>query len=565
MGLHKRQAAAMLLVLLTSYLAVRTSPGSAGVSEWWLASGIGACAMVISPRKHVPWLFLGVLVLTSLGNALGGRALDTAPWLGVGNAFEAYVIAALLTRNFSRPPRLHTWHELRRYFLVVAIGSMAPALMSIGLSVSLLDRNLVVVSAWVLINHFCCNAVLMLLVTKRPPLPRPGTAEVVTHLLLLVAVVAVTYAPSNAQSVGFLLTPVAVWAGARFPPLWAVLELIALGGLITAFAQLGIGPFEVLSVDATIASVLAGMQSFMATNVLIALVFATAMALERERGLAMVAHQREVEAATSAALAREREANVRMQSMDRAKNELISTISHELRTPLTSIVGYVELLEDDADLPAAHRADLLGRVSRNADRLLSLAKDVLRIAAVDDRAWVLNMELIDLRECMVAAQEAAVVLAARQGELELIVDIPAEPVLVHADTHEVERVVFNFVSNAIKFTPVPGTVSIALVVTGPLARISVTDSGLGIARDDQKRIFERFYRTSVARQRAIPGTGLGLSIARSIAEAHGGRVGFVSVEGEGSTFWVDLPLAVEIEAEPAPATDPASVPLTGQP
>ena len=118
------------------------------------------------------------------------------------------------------------------------------------------------------------------------------------------------------------------------------------------FAQADIGPFEVLSVDATLVSVLAGMQSFMATSVLIALVFATGLALERERGLAMVAHQREVEAATSAALAREREANVRMQSMDRAKNELISTISHELRTPLTSIVGYVELLEDDMDLPA---------------------------------------------------------------------------------------------------------------------------------------------------------------------------------------------------------------------
>jgi len=314
MGLHKRQAAAMLLVLLTSYLAVRTSPGGAGVSEWWVASGIGACAMVTSPRRHAPLLFLGVAGLT---------------WVGT----------------------------------------------------------------------------------------------------------------------------------------------------------------------------------------------------------------------TSAALEREREANVRMQSMDRAKNELISTISHELRTPLTSIVGYVELLEDGTDLPDEHRADLLGRVSRNADRLLALAKDVLRIAAVDERDWVPDKQLIDLRKCVLAAQDAAVIPAPRQDELKVIVEVPDEAVTVHADPQEIERVVFNFVSNAIKFSPGPGTVRVWLATLGGMARISVEDTGLGISRDDQKRIFERFFRSSIARQRAVPGTGLGLSIARSIAEAHGGAVGFLSEEGEGSTFWVDLPLA----------------------
>lgn len=543
MRLHTRQAAAMLLVLLTSYLAVRASPGAAGVSEWWVASGIGACAMVTSPRRHAPWLFLGVAVLTWLGNVLGGRAPDSGPWLGLGNAVESYVIAVLLTHNWSRSPRLHSWPDLRRYFLVVALGSAAPALVAVVLSISMLDRSVSVVAVWVLINHFGCNLVLMLLVTSRPPTPRLAKTEVVGHLAVLIAATALTYAPSNAHSVAFLLMPVAVWAASRFPSRWAVLELLALGGLIAAFAQMGIGPFKVLSVDASLVSVLAGMQSFMATSVLIALVFATGLALERERGLSMVAQQREVEVVTSAALAREREANVRMQSMDRAKNELISTISHELRTPLTSIVGYVELLEDGTDLPHEHRAALLARVSRNADRLLALAKDVLRIAAVDEREWVPHKALIDLRECVLAAQDAAVVTASRQDELEVTVEVPDQAVTVHADPQEIERVVFNFVSNAIKFTPGPGTVRVWLATSGGMARISVQDTGLGISREDQERIFERFFRSSIARQRAVPGTGLGLSIARSIAEAHGGAVGFVSEEGDGSTFWVDIPLA----------------------
>ena len=218
MGLHTRQAAAMLLVLLTSYLAVRASPGGAGVSEWWVASGIGACAMVTSPRRHAPWLFLGVAGLTWAGNVLGGRAPDTGPWLGLGNAVESYVIAVLLTHNWSRSPRLHSWPDLRRYFLVVALGSAAPALMAVVLSISLLDRSVCVVAIWVFINHFGCNLVLMLLVTSRPPTPRlaedRGGGAISPFLL---GGDAITYAPSNSHSVAFLLTPVAVWAASRFP------------------------------------------------------------------------------------------------------------------------------------------------------------------------------------------------------------------------------------------------------------------------------------------------------------------------------------------------------------
>ena len=545
MRLHIRQAAGLLLVLLTSVLAVKTSPGGAGVSEWWVASGIGACVMVASPRRHAPWLFVAIAALTWAGNTIGGRAPETGPWLGLGNAVEAAIIAHFLTMGWSRPACLHSWADLRRYFTVIAAGSAAPALMALLLSLSMLDRSIGVIAVWVFINHLGCNLVLMLLVADRPPVPRPALTEVLLHLGFLCAATVITYAPSNDQSVAFLLTPVAVWAGSRFSSRWAVLELIVLGGMITAFAQADVGPFQVLSSDATLASVLAGMQSFMATSVLIALVVATGLALERERGIAMLAHQVEVEAVTAAALERERAANVQMQSMDRAKNELISTISHELRTPLTSIVGYVELLEDDLDLPAELRADLLARVSRNAERLLFLAKDVLRIAAVDEAEWVPDKKMIDLRTCVLAARDAAVVPSARQQELQVWVEVPTEAVPVFADQLEIERVVFNFVSNAIKFSPGPGTIRVWLATLGATARISVEDTGLGISSEDQTRIFERFFRSAIARQRAVPGTGLGLSIARSIAHAHGGSLGFLSEEGGGSTFWMDLPIALE--------------------
>ncbi|PUA79578.1 ATP-binding protein [Nocardioides currus] len=548
MALHRRQAAGLLLVLATSYLAVVTSPGGARVSEWWLASGIAACVMVVSPRRHIPALVVLAAAATWAGNVLGGRDPVTGPWLGLANAIEAGVIAMLLTHGWRRPAGIHTWTDLRRYFLVVALGSSVPALVSAALSFGVVDRSASVVAAWVFINHLGCNLVLLLLVLERPaPSLSPSALELVVHLGVLVAALALTYAPNNVQSVAFLLTPVAVWAGARFPSRWAVLELLVLGAAINVFARLGLGPFEVHTLDSSLVSVLAGLQSFMATNVLIALVISTGVALERERGLAMVAQQREVEEATSAALAREREANVQMQAMDRAKNELISTISHELRTPLTSIVGYVELLEDGDDLPEARRADLLARVSRNADRLLTLARDVLRIAALDQDEWAPRRQLIDLRACVQAAQDTAAIPAARHGELTVGVEVPDHPVEVHADQQEIERVVVNFVSNAIKFTPGRGSICIRLATRGDTARISVEDSGLGIARPEQDRIFERFFRSSIAREHAVPGTGLGLSIARSIAEAHDGSVGFWSREGEGSTFWVDLPMAGDSE------------------
>ncbi|HXH79350.1 ATP-binding protein [Nocardioides sp.] len=542
-GLRVRQAAAMLLVFGTSYFAVWTSPGGDGVSQWWVASAIGACAMVASPRSHAWWLFTGVVVLTGAGNVLGGREPISAPGLALANGVESYVIARMLTLNWSGPARLRSWLDLRRYVVVMALASVVPALMALLLSVTALDRSFSVVAAWVFINHFGCNLVLMLLVTSRPPAPAVSRTEVVAHIALMAGVTAISHAPDNTRTGAFLMTAGAVWAAARFPLRWVVLELMVLGGLITWFAQRGVGPFEVLSVDSTLVTVLGGMQSFMATSVLIGLIFATGLSLERERGLAMVAQQREVEAATVAALHLERAANRRMHSMDQAKNEMISTISHELRTPLSSIVGYVEVLQDSIDLPGHDRADMLARVSRNADRLLSLAENVLLVSAIDERVWAPDKRLIDLRDCLQAAQDAAVVPEGR-SDLRVDIQVPQHPLHVHADQQEIERVILNFVSNAIKFSPGAGTVRVRLATVDAMARISVQDSGLGIGPEDQQRIFERFFRSSLARQHAVPGTGLGLSIARSIAEAHGGTTGFTSTEGKGSTFWIDLPLAV---------------------
>ena len=551
MSVRLWQAVGLPAILITSYAAVATSPGDSNVSGWWLASGIAACLMIISPKRDAVWLLIAVAVLSGAGNLLGGRAPSTGPLLGLGNGLEAYVIARLLTRNWNRDVVvLRKWTHLQLYFVAIGLGSAIPAALSVVLSLTLVERDLVVVATWIFINHVSCNLVMLLFVTRRRMVVLPTRIEVATHMCLLLAAFCATYAPDNKQPAAFLLMPMAVWAGARFPPRWAAVELLVIGGIVTVFAGLDIGPFRPLTPEATFLTVIAGLQSFMGFSVLIALVFATALALERERGVALLAQQQEVEQATAGALQREQEANARMLAADRDKTELISTISHELRTPLTSIVGYVELLEEDRELADDLRADLLGRVSRNADRLLALAEDVLTIAAIDQRELVPDRRVIDLRGCAMAAQDAAVVPEGRRNEVTLVVDVPPDPVEAFADPQQIDRVVLNFVSNAIKFTVGVGTVTVRLEALEPaLARLSVTDTGLGIPQHEQGQIFERFFRSSVARSEAIPGTGLGLSIVQSIAEAHDGSVGFSSEAGRGSTFWVELPLVASGEGD----------------
>jgi signal transduction histidine kinase len=231
--------------------------------------------------------------------------------------------------------------------------------------------------------------------------------------------------------------------------------------------------------------------------------------------------------------------NDRLRELDRLKDEFVSAVSHELRTPLTSISGYAELLRLDEKNPERRR--YLDIVERNAERLISLVSDVLFAARLQDGRLQLIVEPVDLQQLIVHAADAARPRAASTG-VELVVRAD-EPLGVEGEPERLGQLLDNLVSNAIKFTPDGGRVSITGARDGDLVRVEVSDTGIGIAPEESERLFERFFRSQVALERQIQGTGLGLYISKAIVEAHGGRIGVSSTQGEGTTFMVELPAA----------------------
>ncbi|HMJ04355.1 MAG TPA: ATP-binding protein [Conexibacter sp.] len=226
---------------------------------------------------------------------------------------------------------------------------------------------------------------------------------------------------------------------------------------------------------------------------------------------------------------------------ERAKQDFFALVSHELRTPLTAILGYVELVlsDDTPGLPQEHERHL-EVVERNARRLVRLVGDLLFAAQVEGAPLLLEPGSVDLVQLVRDAVDLARPRAEAAGivlELELA---PLEPCV--GDRDRLAQVLDNLVSNALKFTPPGGRVSVRLSADDRRARIEVVDTGVGIPAEDLPRLYDRFYRARNVAERAVPGLGLGLMIVRAIAEAHGGAVMVRSEVGRGTTFTVLLPL-----------------------
>src|SRR3954452_10859446 len=242
---------------------------------------------------------------------------------------------------------------------------------------------------------------------------------------------------------------------------------------------------------------------------------------------------------------------------ERMKDQFVSLISHELRTPLTSIRGYLELVLEDEDqrLTDEHRR-YLTTVERNADRLWRLVGALLFPARAAAGRFTLQPADVDLATVVRAAEETVRVTAGSAG-VELTVDVPEEGLVVPGDAVRLGQACDNLVSNAVKFTPSGGRVTLSLrpgwqTPDGdvfpqprpgavPVARLSVSDTGIGIPSGEQRKMFTRFFRASTAQRNAIAGVGLGLAITKAITTAHGGTLDLVSAEGEGTTFTLTLP------------------------
>ena len=226
----------------------------------------------------------------------------------------------------------------------------------------------------------------------------------------------------------------------------------------------------------------------------------------------------------------------------RLKDEFVGLISHELRTPLSSILGYLELLRDDDESPLSEeQLQYLNVAERNAHRLLRLVGDLLFTAQVTSGKFPLDISRVVLNEVVAAAVQSAGPVGSAAG-VELILHLPEDSIVVRADAVRLGQACDNLISNAIKFTPRDGTVTVTLGSTDTDAVITVLDTGMGIAASELDHLYARFFRASTATRNAVPGVGLGLTITKAIVIAHDGELDVDSEEGVGTAFSMSIPL-----------------------
>jgi len=240
--------------------------------------------------------------------------------------------------------------------------------------------------------------------------------------------------------------------------------------------------------------------------------------------------------------------NADLDAVMKSKDLFLSNISHELRTPLNSIIGFTDLLltEDMGPSLSDQQRDFLETVARNGRHLLELINELLDLQRIAAGRMELKPEAVDLA-ALLTETTGSVQAQVQKHRHALVVTPPSPGLRVQADRGRVRQVLLNLLSNAIKFTPDGGRITVA---AGPVnggggseVRIAVTDTGIGIAAEDQPKLFQEFSQLDASASRKYEGTGLGLALSRRLIELHGGAIGVESEMGKGSTFWFTLPQA----------------------
>ncbi len=253
------------------------------------------------------------------------------------------------------------------------------------------------------------------------------------------------------------------------------------------------------------------------------------------------------------------EAFDRLKELDRLKSNFLATVSHELRTPLTSIIGYSDMLATGiAGELNGEQQEFVETIRNKGDHLLALITSLLDLNKLEQGSMRLHREVLDPAALLLDLKKTMTPAAAKKN---VTIDATIEPGLpkLHVDPVRIRQVLFNIAENALKFSPPGGTVkmiarsaesagggedgigAVLLAVPEKRIEIGIIDSGIGIPKEEQEKIFDAFYQVDGGSTREHGGTGLGLSIVKRIVEAHGGTVRVESEPGRGAAFWVNLP------------------------
>ncbi len=238
------------------------------------------------------------------------------------------------------------------------------------------------------------------------------------------------------------------------------------------------------------------------------------------------------------------ESNVALYESNRLKSEFLANVSHELRTPLNSILGFAELLKSSANNPDARSARYVQNIVQSGKNLLDLINDLLDLAKIEAGRMELRAEPLSLSDLFEGLTNILKPLT-ESRQLTINPSVAADVPIVHSDPAKLQQILYNFLSNSIKFSPDAGLIQLSARRDGPAhVYISVSDQGPGIDGEKQQLIFEKFRQIDGSVTRKHGGTGLGLAISRDLTILLGGKIGVDSLPGEGSVFWIRIPLKI---------------------
>ncbi|GAE26227.1 two-component sensor kinase SA14-24 [Halalkalibacter wakoensis JCM 9140] len=232
------------------------------------------------------------------------------------------------------------------------------------------------------------------------------------------------------------------------------------------------------------------------------------------------------------------------EKIEQERREFVANVSHELRTPLTTMRSYLEALEDGAMSDQELGPRFLGVTQNETERMIRLVNDLLQLSKIDSYDYKLAFQSVDIGQFLHEVIDRFEMIA-QNKHITFIRKISSKPTYVKIATDKMTQVIDNIISNAMKYSPEGGNVTIALLQQGEKLQISIADQGMGIPRESQTKIFERFYRVDKARARSVGGTGLGLAIAKELIHAHQGEIWAESEYGKGTTIFFTLPAMQE--------------------
>jgi len=224
-----------------------------------------------------------------------------------------------------------------------------------------------------------------------------------------------------------------------------------------------------------------------------------------------------------------------LKKLEQMRKDFVANVSHELKTPITSIKGFAETLLDGALQDRKTLESFLTIILKESERLQSLIHDLLELSKIEQHNFQLNMGQIELNELVTDSVEILKEKATRK-EIHLSIQTSDNQIFIKGDASRLKQIFINIIDNAIAYTPNEGNISVKIMDSEKEAKVSVSDTGIGIEKGEIPRIFERFYRVDRARSRESGGTGLGLAIVKHLMEAHQGEISVESEVGKGTTF-----------------------------